>query len=203
LPSTKTLNFLIVRKDAVSLMRLVEKINSYNLLSRPMCHVLSKAFSISKDTVAVDILLLKFRSIWSSSLIQWSVILWCARMPSLYIKYSPATPVTPLALFAGNTCIYATEKHERRVLCKLQRGLTAVKSWFERWNIKIIEGKSQTMYFSGTLRVPDDILQLNGRDIPFVSNNVTYHGVTFNRRTIWRLHIEKIVAKALRAYLRT
>jgi hypothetical protein len=33
--------------------------------------------------------------------------------------------------------LYLLDKHERRVLCKLQRGLTAVNSWCERWNIKI------------------------------------------------------------------
>jgi hypothetical protein len=32
------------------------------------------------------------------------------------------------------------------------------------------------------VRVPDDVLQLNGRDIPFV-NYVTYLGVTFEGMT--------------------
>jgi hypothetical protein len=92
--------------------------------------------------------------------------------------------------------------NERRVLCKLQRGLTAVKSWCDRWNIKIYEGKTQAIYFSRRLRVPEDVLQLNGRDIPFV-NNVTYLGVTFDRRMTWRLHVERTAAKALPTYLRT
>jgi hypothetical protein len=49
------------------------------------------------------------------------------------------------------------------------------------------------------LRVPEDILQLNGQDIPFV-NNVTYRGVAFDRRMTWRLHIGRTVAKALHTY---
>jgi hypothetical protein len=60
---------------------------------------------------------------------------------SLYINDAPVAPGTHLALFADDTYIYATEKHERNVVCKLQRGLTAVISWCERWNIKINEGK--------------------------------------------------------------
>jgi hypothetical protein len=48
--------------------------------------------------------------------------------------YVPAAPGIHLALFADDTCVYATEKHERRVLNKLQRGLTAVVSWYQRWN---------------------------------------------------------------------
>jgi hypothetical protein len=39
------------------------------------------------------------------------------------------------------------------------------------------------------LRIPDDMLQLNGQNIPIV-NNVTYLGVTFHRRMTWRDHIK-------------
>jgi hypothetical protein len=54
---------------------------------------------------------------------------------SLYINDIPATPGIHLALFADDTCVYATEKHERHVLNKLQRGLTAVGSCCQGWNI--------------------------------------------------------------------
>jgi hypothetical protein len=47
---------------------------------------------------------------------------------SIYINDAPAAPGTHLALFADDTCIYATEKDERRVLCNLQRGLTTMNS---------------------------------------------------------------------------
>jgi hypothetical protein len=70
---------------------------------------------------------------------------------SLYVNDAPAALRTHLALFADVTRIYATEKHERHVLCKLQRGLTAVNSWCERWNIKINEEKTQAVYFSRRL----------------------------------------------------
>jgi hypothetical protein len=52
------------------------------------------------------------------------------------------------------------------------------------------------------LRVLDEVLQLNRRDIPFI-NNVTYLGVTFNRRMTWRHHIERTVAKAFCRYVRS
>jgi hypothetical protein len=120
---------------------------------------------------------------------------------SLYINNAPAAPGIHLALFADDTCVYATGKHERRVLNKLQRGLTAVRSWCQRWNKKINEGKTQAIYFSKRRRVPGDDLQLNGRNIPFV-NTVKYLGVIFNRRMTWRPHIEKIAAKILGTYFR-
>jgi hypothetical protein len=51
---------------------------------------------------------------------------------TLYVNDAPAATGTHDALFADDTCIYATEKHERRVLYKLQRGLTEVNSWCEQ-----------------------------------------------------------------------
>jgi hypothetical protein len=80
---------------------------------------------------------------------------------NLYINDAPAAPGTHLPLFADDTCIYATEKQERRVLNKLQRGLTAVGSRYEDWNIKINEGKTQAIYFSSRRRNPEHELQLN------------------------------------------
>jgi hypothetical protein len=47
---------------------------------------------------------------------------------SLHINDALAAPTIHLALLADDTCIYATEKHESRVPCKLQQSLTAVNS---------------------------------------------------------------------------
>jgi hypothetical protein len=120
---------------------------------------------------------------------------------SLYINDATAAHGSHLALFTDNTCIYGTEKHERRVLCKLQCGLTAVKSWCGCWNVKINEGKTQVIYFFKRLGVPEDILQLNGPNIPF-ANNVKYLDIIFNSRMTWRLHIEKTIAKPLDTYIK-
>jgi hypothetical protein len=124
------------------------------------------------------------------------------RTVHIYIYVASAAPGTHLALFTDDTCFYATEKLEGLVLCKLQRGLTAVNSWFERWNIKMDDWKIQVIYVSRRLRVSEEVLQLNGRDIPIV-NNVTYLGVIFDRRITWRHYIEETVAKVLRTYIRT
>jgi hypothetical protein len=106
----------------------------------------------------------------------------CVLAPILYILYindAPAAPGSRLVLLADDTCtrIYTTGKHEGCVLCKLQRGLSAVKSWYERWNIQELRRSVSPE----DLRVPQDVLQLNGRDIPFV-DNVACLGVTFDRR---------------------
>jgi hypothetical protein len=59
----------------MSLIKLVENSNSDNIYSKPECHMGSKAFSMSKNTAAVDILLLKLRVTWSVSLIYCRVVL--------------------------------------------------------------------------------------------------------------------------------
>jgi len=62
LPSTETLDFLLDRYELMSLIKLVGNCNFDSSYSKSRCHVVSKAFLIiSKNTAAVDILLLKFR----------------------------------------------------------------------------------------------------------------------------------------------
>jgi hypothetical protein len=60
-PSTETSNFLVIKKEAISLMRFIGNCNSDSLYSTPGCHVVSEAFSMSKNRAAVGILLLTFR----------------------------------------------------------------------------------------------------------------------------------------------
>jgi hypothetical protein len=62
-------------------------------------------------------------------------------------------------------------------------------AWCERWNIKIIEDKTQAICFSHQRRPPDPRFALNEQNIPFV-NSVKYLGVIFDKRMTWRLHIE-------------
>jgi hypothetical protein len=77
--------------------------------------------------------------------------------------------------------IYATDRKEGYVVRKLQRGLGAIETLCERWNINISEDVTQTFYFSHRLRLPEAHLTMNGRNIPFV-NHIKYLGVIFDKR---------------------
>jgi hypothetical protein len=66
----------------MSLINLVGNTNLENLNSKPEYHVVSKAFSMFKNTAAVDILLLKLRDTWSVSLTHGTIVLWRARKPN-------------------------------------------------------------------------------------------------------------------------
>jgi hypothetical protein len=114
---------------------------------------------------------------------------------SLYINDTPQTLGVYLGLFTDDTFIYATDHR------KLQRGLSAIETWCERWNIKINEDRTQAIYCSHRLRPPEARLKLHGQNIPFV-NLVKYLCVTFDKRIIWRLQIEMTEAKAFRTFIR-
>jgi hypothetical protein len=120
----------------------------------------------------------------------------------VYVNDTPQAIVVHLALFADDTCVYATERKEGYVLRKLQRGLNSVEQWSKRWNIKINEVKTQAIYFFHRIRPSESLLTLNGRNIPF-ENNVKYLGVIFDKKIAWRPHIELIEAKAFRAFITT
>jgi hypothetical protein len=105
------------------------------------------------------------------------------------------------ALFADDTCLYATDRKEGYIVRKLQRGLDSMVAWYERSNIKINVDKTPTIYFSHHRAPPKSLLTLNGRKNPFV-NNVKYLGVIFDKRITWRLRIERIEDKAFRTFLR-
>jgi hypothetical protein len=52
------------------------------------------------------------------------------------MQESPQTPGVYVGFFADDTCIYATDRKGGSVLRKVQRGLSAIEMWYERWNIK-------------------------------------------------------------------
>lgn len=64
----------LLYNSAISIMRLVDNSNSDSLCTRQKCCVVPKAFSMSKNTAAIEILLLKFKLTWSVSLIHWKVL---------------------------------------------------------------------------------------------------------------------------------
>jgi hypothetical protein len=56
---------------------------------------------------------------------------------NLYVNDTSQTSSVNLALFADDTCLYATDRKEGYVFGKIQRGLNSMTAWCERWNIKI------------------------------------------------------------------
>jgi hypothetical protein len=82
----------------------------------------------------------------------------------------PQTPGIYLALFGDDTYLYATDRKEGFVVRKLQRDLSSMETWCERWNIKINKDKTQGIYFSRRRPPPESHLALNGRNISYVNS---------------------------------
>jgi hypothetical protein len=80
---------------------------------------------------------------------------------NLYINDTPQATNLHLALFADDTCLYATDRKEGYTVRKLQRGLDTLVAWCERWNIKINEDKTRAIYFSHQMAPPESLLTLN------------------------------------------
>jgi len=80
--STETLNFLSNRNDLIRMSMLTENCNWYSMYKKPGYHKASEAFSISKNTAAVNTQLLEIKVTWSVSLIYWSVVLWWTWQPN-------------------------------------------------------------------------------------------------------------------------
>jgi hypothetical protein len=119
----------------------------------------------------------------------------------IYINDAPQTSDVYLALFTDDTSLHATDHKEVSVVRKIQRGLSLMETWCERWNIKIKEDKTQEIYFSRSRGPPEFHLTLNGRNIPFVKN-VKYLGEIFDNRVIWRLQVEMTETKDFRTFIR-
>jgi hypothetical protein len=99
------------------------------------------------------------------------------------------------------TGLYAKDHKEGFVVRKLQRGLSSMETWCERWIIKINEGKTQGIYFSRRRPPPESHLTLTGRNTPFV-NSVKYPSVILDQKSHMEIHIEMIEAKAFRIFIR-
>jgi hypothetical protein len=99
------------------------------------------------------------------------------------------------------TLVYATERKEVYVLRKLQRGLSAIETWYEHWNIKINNDKTQATYFSHRLRPPDAHLTLIGRNI-YIVIYAKYFDVIFDKRITWKTHLEMIEVKVFTTFNR-
>jgi hypothetical protein len=65
---------------------------------------------------------------------------------NMYINDAFQTHGVHLALFAVDTCLYATDGKEGFVVRTLQRGLSSMETWCERWNMKTDEDKTQGIY---------------------------------------------------------
>jgi hypothetical protein len=84
------------------LIILIENCNVDNLYSKPKCHVVSKAFSISKNTAGVDVLLLKFHVYGLAGVIA----LWPFGTDHVENTVSSSSSIAACGLIVVGTCFF-------------------------------------------------------------------------------------------------
>jgi hypothetical protein len=113
--------------------------------------------------------------------------------PPLYVLYKSDLPIstnTTLGTFADDTVILSVNENSRRAASDLQYHLNTLRTWFEKWHIRINENKSCSMTF--TLRkssTPE--LTINDIKIPR-KTEINYLGMTIDSKLTWKQHIAKI-----------
>lgn len=111
--------------------------------------------------------------------------------PLLYTIFTADLPVTPdvtIATYADDTAILSFSKHPAEASAKLQRSLTEINKWFNKWRIKASASKSIQVTFT-LRRETCPPVHLGGRELPH-SNSVKYLGLHLDRRLTWQKHIE-------------
>lgn len=111
--------------------------------------------------------------------------------PVLYTIFTsdmPTNSEVTIATYADDTAILGTSTSHIQASTIVQRQLSKMHHWLNKWNIKVNAEKSTHVTFS--LRREDcPPVSLNGVIIPH-SNSVKYLGLNIDRRLTWKDHIK-------------
>ena len=101
------------------------------------------------------------------------------------------------ALYADDLVLWCKEEYATTATYRVNQALERLHEWSQKWCVKINKEKSSTTLFTlspkaetGKIKLGDTFLQ--------TEEEVTYLGVTFDKRLTWRTHIEKAETKARR-----
>lgn len=105
-----------------------------------------------------------------------------------------------LALFADDTAIMFKGRVIRPLVNRLQAGLDSLATYFNNWKVRINAAKTQAIVLphskSERLVPPPNLkLKLGGCSIEW-SNEVTYLGLDFDSKLIYRSHVQKLANRS-------
>ena len=118
-----------------------------------------------------------------------------ALSPLLFIFYVNDTPKPPpgvlISKFADDMAAWAIQKQEKRAEKLIQKHLDSLSEWCNKWKIKLNPSKTQVGLFTNSNNTKEITLNL-GRVPLTVSNEIKFLGLTFDRKLIWRHHIDNV-----------
>jgi hypothetical protein len=122
--------------------------------------------------------------------------------PTLYIIYNNDIPLNTetevrASQFADDSGLWTTDNSIWKAAGRLQRSLNGVETWCCKWRVVLSPSKTQLIVFSRTpshhITVPR--IKLFGERLTKLEE-VTFLGLTMNKRLTWQSHIEQLIQKA-------
>ena len=101
------------------------------------------------------------------------------------------------ALYADDLVLWCKEEYATTATYRINQALGRLHEWSEKWCVKINKEKSSTSLFTLSPKAKAGKITL-GETTLQTEEEVTYLGVTFDKRLTWKAHIEKAEAKARR-----
>ena len=97
-------------------------------------------------------------------------------------------PYTPMVL-------WCSEEHLSTANYRLHQALNTLEGWTNQWLVRINPRKTTYTIFSLSTKEQKATLHINGQTL-LAEDNLTYLGVTFDKRLTWRQQTEKAEARA-------
>lgn len=116
---------------------------------------------------------------------------------NVYITDLKATNGCNLTQFADDTSTYFSHKSPKMITRKLESSVKSINTYFERWKIKLNEGKTEAIYFTkrrAARFLPGSDLNLNPAPIKW-SKCIKYLGLLLDDKLTFKRHIEYAVDK--------
>uniref|UniRef100_V5GNF3 Putative RNA-directed DNA polymerase from transposon X-element n=1 Tax=Anoplophora glabripennis TaxID=217634 RepID=V5GNF3_ANOGL len=115
---------------------------------------------------------------------------------NIYTSDMPRTERTTVCLYADDTAITARSLNPDMAKRYLQRAVSQLEDWCNRWKVAINPEKSTGIMFSRRYQTrPQGHVKFNGEDIQWATT-VKYLGVTLDRTLTWKPHVEAVTRKA-------
>lgn len=125
--------------------------------------------------------------------------------PTLYALYTSdfkASKTIDVAYYADDTALLTSSKLTSALLKKMEKSLVSCSKYFTKWKIKINDDKTQAIIFpynKSPKRTPSRQLRFNNNHIN-IKNQVKYLGVIFDKKLLFRPHIEAACEKAVKSF---
>lgn len=95
-----------------------------------------------------------------------------------------------ISLYAGDVCVWASDKNRRSIRAKLQKALFAIQKYLITCGLLISLQKCASVAFTRR-DVSRYLLVINDTEIPYIINH-KFRGVTLDRSLSWAYHIRRL-----------